>query len=87
MWTLIVRRVDVDGLVDRVDMNALIDRVDVEALVGQTDLGNIIARSTSGFASEALDTLRGQAVMIDQFADRMVWRMERRKGAQAAGAQ
>ena len=78
----VVGRVDVDGLLDRVDVNALINRLDIDTLVGQTDLGSIIARSTSGFASEALDTLRGQAVMIDQFVDRTIWRMERRKGAQ-----
>jgi uncharacterized RDD family membrane protein YckC len=77
----ILRRVDVDGLIDRVDVNGLIDRVDVDALVTQTDLGSILARSTSGVASEALDTLRGQTVMIDQSVDRFVWRAERRKGA------
>ncbi len=76
----IVQRVDVDGLISRVDINALIDRVDVDALIGQTDLGSIIAKSTSGFASEALDTLRSQAVMVDQYVDRVVWRLERREG-------
>jgi uncharacterized RDD family membrane protein YckC len=76
----IVRRVDIDALMDRVDVNALIDRVDVDTLIAQTDLGGIIAKSTSGFASEALDTLRSQMVMIDQYADRVVWRAERRKG-------
>ncbi len=77
----IVRRVDLDGLLDRVDVNYLVNRIDVDTLVGQTDLGSIIAKSTGGFASEALDALRAQAVMIDQFADRVVWRMERRKSA------
>jgi len=77
----IVQRVDVDGLLDRVDVNDLVNRIDVDTLVGQTDLGSIIAKSTGGFASEALDALRAQTVMIDQFADRLVWRMERRKGA------
>jgi uncharacterized RDD family membrane protein YckC len=76
----IVRQVDIDALMDRVDVNALIDRVDVDSLIAQTDLGGIIAKSTSGFASEALDTLRSQMVMIDQYADRVVWRAERRKG-------
>jgi len=76
----IVRRVDVDALMGRVDVNAVVDRVDVDALIGQTDLGPIIAKSTSGFASDALDTLRSQMVMIDQYADRVVWRAERRKG-------
>lgn len=76
----LIGRVDIDGLMERVDVNALIDRVDVDALIGQTDLGGIIAKSTSGFASEALDTLRSQMVMIDQYADRVVWHAERRKG-------
>jgi uncharacterized RDD family membrane protein YckC len=76
----IVRRVDVNALMGRVDVNAVVNRVDVDALIEQTDLGGIIAKSTSGFASDALDTLRSQMVMIDQYADRVVWRAERRKG-------
>ncbi len=76
----IMQRVDVGALIDRVDVNGLAGRLDVDALVGQTDLGSIIAKSTSGVASEALDVLRSQTVMIDQFTDRVVWRLERREG-------
>jgi hypothetical protein len=81
----VLQRADLDGLLDRVDVNRLVNRIDVDTLVGQTDLGNIIARSTSGFASQGLDVLRAQTVMIDQYTDRLVWRVERRKGARPEG--
>jgi hypothetical protein len=41
--------------------------------------GAIIARSSGGVASEALDALRSQAVGLDQFIDRWVGRLTRRK--------
>jgi hypothetical protein len=81
-------RVDLDPLLDRVDVNALLDRIDVNHLVGridmdtlveQTDLGALIARSSGGVATEALDAARSQAVGLDQFIDRWVRRLLRRK--------
>ena len=60
-------------------MNALLGRIDMDTLVEQTDLGAVIARSTGGVASEALDAGRSQAVGLDQFIDRWVQRALRRK--------
>ena len=60
-WTDVVGRVDVDKIIGRVDVEKIIERVDVEkiiqrvdidAMMEQTELGTIIARSTSGVASE-----------------------------------
>jgi hypothetical protein len=51
----------------------------MDALVGETDLGAVIARSSGGVASEALDAARSQAVGLDQFIDRWVGRLIRRK--------
>ncbi|HMJ04366.1 MAG TPA: hypothetical protein VK506_15605, partial [Conexibacter sp.] len=56
----LIARVDVDAIADRIDVNAIVQRVDIEAVVEETELGTIVARSTSGFASEALDVARNQ---------------------------
>jgi len=61
-----------------VDLNALIARIDVEALVTQTDFGEIIAKQTSGIASNTLDAVRSQSVSLDGAIDRGAWRLVRR---------
>ena len=53
--------------------------MDIDSLVEQTELGTIIARSTSGVASEALDVVRAQGVGLDDFVARWVNRILRRK--------
>jgi Pyridine nucleotide-disulphide oxidoreductase len=75
----VVDRVDVGAVVDRVDVNEVVGRIDMDVLVEQTDLGAVIARSSGGVASEALDAARSQAVGLDQFIDRWVQRLLRRK--------
>ena len=75
----VLRRVDVGAVVDRVDINEVVGRIDMDALVEETDLGAVIARSSGGVASEALDAARSQAVGLDQFIDRWVQRLLRRK--------
>jgi GMP synthase PP-ATPase subunit len=60
-------------------VNDFVQRLDVDGLVEQTDLGAVIARSSGGVASEALDSARSQAVGLDQFIDRWVQRGLRRK--------
>ena len=76
----LLEEVDVDAVLDRVDINDVVARIDMEKLVEQTDLGAIIARSTGGIATEALDTVRSGAVGLDQFIDRWVTRLLRLKG-------
>jgi hypothetical protein len=75
----VLSRVDVGAVLDRVDVNDVVGRIDMDALVEETDLGAIIARSSGGVASEALDACRSQAVGLDQFIDRWVQRLLRRK--------
>jgi transcriptional regulatory protein LevR len=74
----LLSRVDLNALLEQVDLNALIQRIDVEALVEQTDFGEIIAKQTSGIASNALDAVRSQSVSLDGTIDRGVWRLVRR---------
>ena len=76
----LLEEVDVDAMLDRVDVNDVVARIDMEKLVEQTDLGAIIARSTGGIATEALDTVRSGAVGLDQLIDRWVTRLLRLKG-------
>jgi hypothetical protein len=75
----LLEQVDVNAVLDRVDINDVVARIDMERLVEQTDLGAIIARSTGGIATEALDTVRSGAVGLDRRIDRWVTRLLRRK--------
>jgi uncharacterized RDD family membrane protein YckC len=75
----LLSRVDVQALLDRVDVNDLVRRIDMDALVRETDLGAVIARSSGGMASEALDAVRSRAVGLDEFIGRWVTRLLRRK--------
>ena len=74
----IIDRVDVEKIIERVDVEKIIQRVDIDALMEQTELGTIIARSTTGVASEVLDVIRAQAVGLDDFFARWVTRVLRR---------
>jgi hypothetical protein len=75
----------IDLVIHALDINALIQQIDVEALVAHTDFGEIIAKSSSGAASAALDSVRGQTVNLDGAIDRGVWRLVRRNAARPAG--
>jgi hypothetical protein len=70
----IIDRVDIQRLMDRVDLNDLMARVDLDGLVRSTDLGAIIAQSTGGMASGAIDLVRRQGVGLDGFVARMAAR-------------
>lgn len=77
----ILQRVDIAAIMDRVDVNAIVQRVDIDALMTQTELGSIIAESTSGVATQALDTVRSQGVGLDGFVARWANRLVRRDAA------
>jgi hypothetical protein len=53
--------------------------------VEETELGTIVARSTSGFATEALDAARAQTVGADTLVTRIVERLMRRRGESPLG--
>ncbi len=74
----IIRRVDVDAIIRRVDINAIVQRVDMDELMTQTELGSIIAESTTGVASQILDSVRSQGVGLDGFVARWANRLTRR---------
>jgi hypothetical protein len=75
----VVQRIDVDAIAERIDVNEVVQRVDVDAIVEETELGTIVARSTSGFASAALDAARSQTAGVDTRVSRAVNRVLRRK--------
>ena len=75
----LLTRVDINGLLDRVNVNDVAGRIDMDMLVEQTDLGAVIARSSGGVATEALDSARSQAVGVDDLIDRWARRLLRRK--------
>jgi hypothetical protein len=81
----LIARIDVDAIAARIDVNALVQRVDVDAVVEETELGTIVARSTSGFASEALDAARAQTIGADTLVTRLVERLLRRRGEAPLG--
>lgn len=70
--------IDLDALLARIDLNSLVERIDVDQLVQNTELGSIIARSTTGVASEALDAVRRQGVSLDNIVARVANRLLRR---------
>jgi hypothetical protein len=70
--------IDLNRLLASVDINELVQRLDMDALVANTELGSIIAQSTSGVASEALDAVRSQGVGMDNFIARLASRVMRR---------
>ena len=74
----IVARVDIDALLKRVDINAIVQRLDMDQLMSSTELGGIIAQSTSGVATQALDSVRSQGVGLDGFINRWANRLVRR---------
>jgi hypothetical protein len=76
----LIEQVDVNAVLDHVDLNDVISHIDMEKLVEQTDLGAIIARSTGGIATEALDAARSGTVGLDQRVDSWVTRLLRLKG-------
>jgi hypothetical protein len=61
-----------------VDLNEAVQRIDVDALVEHADIGSIIARSSSGVASDLLDVVRSRTVGLDEFIARCVARLRRR---------
>jgi hydrogenase maturation factor len=81
----VIARIDVDAIVARVDVNAIVQQVDIDAVVEETELGTIVARSTSGFASEALDAARARTVGADTLVTRIVERLLRRRGEAPLG--
>jgi hypothetical protein len=77
----LIERVDVEKIVERIDVKQIVERIDIDALMEQTELGTIIARSTTGVASEVLDVIRAQAVGLDDFCARWVNRLLRRSSS------
>ena len=74
----LVARLDVDAIVERIDVNEVVQRMDIDKVVEETELGTIVSRSTSGFASGALDAARNQTAGVDTLVGRAVNRMLRR---------
>jgi hypothetical protein len=75
----LVQRIDIDTVVGRIDVNGVVQRVDVDAVVEETAMGSIVARSTSGFATDALDAARSQTAGVDTLVSRAVNRVLRRR--------
>ena len=74
----VLDRIDLDRLLSRMDLNTVVKRIDFDGLLEQTDLGAVIAASSSGVASEALDAVRSQTVGLDEFIARWIGRLRRR---------
>ena len=75
----LMERIDVNRIVQRVDIDEILGKVDIDRLVGRTELGGIIVQSTGGIATHALDFVRAQGVGLDEWINRWVDRILRRK--------
>jgi hypothetical protein len=74
-------QVDVNALASQVDVNALASQVDINALLQRTDVEALLTRSSSSIVSEGIDLVRSQAVGLDDFLARWVYRLRRRRYA------
>ncbi len=82
----LMARLDLDAIVDRIDVNEVVQRMDIDKVIEETELGAIVSRSTSGFATEALDAARNQTAGVDTIVSRAVNRvLRRRPGESPAG--
>ncbi|HEX6312692.1 MAG TPA: hypothetical protein VF152_13840 [Acidimicrobiia bacterium] len=79
----LMTRIDVNEIIDRVDINAIIERVDVEDVVARTEIGQVVVASTTGMATRGLDFVRAQGVGLDQWCNRWVDRILRRRPGDA----
>ena len=75
----LMERIDVNRIVQRVDIEEIVGRVDIDQLVGRTEIGGIIVQSTGGIATHALDFVRSQGVGLDEWINRWIDRILRRK--------
>jgi hypothetical protein len=77
----IIARVDMQAVLSRVDVNELASQVDIDALLQRTDIEAVLSRSSTTIASEGIDLVRSQAVGLDDFLARWVYRIRRRRYA------
>ncbi|GKY98609.1 hypothetical protein MPSEU_000817600 [Mayamaea pseudoterrestris] len=62
----LLERIDWNHLLnDKIDVNTIVAKVDVNRMLMQTDMGSIVAHSTTGMATEVLDALRSQVIVLD----------------------
>ena len=71
-------RLDLDAVMARIDIDAIVDRVDIDEIVQRADLAGIVAQSTRGITSSAIDLLRRQLTGIDTIVTRIGARIARR---------
>jgi uncharacterized RDD family membrane protein YckC len=63
---ILTERIDWNDLFqNHIDVNALVARVDLNEVLMRTDMGSIMKHSTTGMATEVLDALRSQVVVLD----------------------
>jgi hypothetical protein len=74
-------QIDLNTLASQVDLNALASQVDIDALLQRTDIEAVLSRSSTTIASEGIDLVRSQAVGLDDFLARWVYRIRRRRYA------
>lgn len=63
----VLDRVDIDRLLNRINVERLIERVPIEVLVERSNIKRIVAQSTSGILSQALDAIRVRAAIYDHY--------------------
>ncbi len=80
-----IGKVDMQSMIESVDLNAVMGNLDLDAVLQRTDLGQVIAQSTGGIASNAVDLMRRQGVGLDGFLFRWAQRLRPRLRDAPAG--
>ncbi len=80
---LVLERVDIDRLVDKADLEAILNRLPLidlaQYIIDEIDLPKIIRESTGGIATDAMNSVRIQAIDVDQLLARFTDAALRRK--------
>jgi hypothetical protein len=71
----VIAQLDFVRIIQQVPIDDIVAALDVEAIVARIDLGGVIRESTSNLTAEAIDALRSEGIVLDQWSARVVDRM------------
>jgi hypothetical protein len=71
----VIAQLDFVRIIQQVPVDDIVAALDVEAIVARIDLGGVIRESTANLTAEAVDALRSEGIVLDQWSARVVDRI------------
>jgi hypothetical protein len=71
----VIAQLDFVRIVQQVPVDDIVAALDIEAIVARVDLGGVIRESTANLTAEAVDALRSEGILLDQWSARVVDRV------------